>query len=162
MSPRVKCAVGAHTPIGLYGSPPPPFHSLLPHLSPLAPVLPSICAFTTFFFCRARHLRGLAQTACTLLAKATKAKGSAQAEPHTNLLAPTNHHRGTGENIPFLNCTFEWGVVITTFLSILSILPRHCARLTDFLRPKLRKMNAVLIPPQQITLPLRSTPYGQG
>ena len=58
-----------------------------------------------------------------------------------------------------MNRTFEWGVVVSTFLSVLSIAPRHCARLTDFLHPKLRKINAVLITfklplPLPIPLPL--------
>ena len=48
---------------------------------------------------------------------------------------------------------FEWGVYITTLLSVLSIVPRHSARLTHFLHPKLRKMNAVLIAPQLMTGP---------
>ena len=70
-----------------------------------------------------------------------------------------NHH-GTREIAPFVNPTFEWGAVIATFLSALSIVPRHCARLTHFLHPKLRKVNAVLTPPQLMTLPLRHLPYG--
>ena len=37
-----------------------------------------------------------------------------------------------------VNRTFEWGAVIAPFLSVLSIVPRHCARLTYFLHPKLR------------------------
>ena len=58
--------------------------------------------------------------------------------------------------VPFVNGTLEWGAVIATVLSGLSIVPRHCARLTSFLHPKLREMNAVLITPQPIALPLRS------
>ena len=50
-----------------------------------------------------------------------------------------------------MNGNFEWGVVITTFLSISSIVPCHTARLTDFLHPKLSKINAVLITPRLIT-----------
>ena len=38
------------------------------------------------------------------------------------------HCHGTGETVPFMNRTFEWGVGIATFLPILSIVPRHCAR----------------------------------
>ena len=34
-------------------------------------------------------------------------------------------------------------------------MPRYCARLTEFLHPKLRKINSALIPPQPIPLPLR-------
>ena len=30
---------------------------------------------------------------------------------------------GTGEIVPFVNRTVEWGVVIATFLSVLSIVP---------------------------------------
>ena len=43
----------------------------------------------------------------------------------------------------------------TTFLSVLSIVPRHCARLTDCLHPQSREINAVLIPPRPIALPPR-------
>ena len=62
---------------------------------------------------------------------------------------------GAWEIVPFVNRTLELGAVIATFLSILSIVPRHCARLTCFLHPKRREINAVLITPQPITLPLR-------
>ena len=51
--------------------------------------------------------------------------------------------------------TFEWGVVIATFLSVLSIVPCHCARLTYFLHQKLRKFDAVLITLKLVTLTLR-------
>ena len=61
-----------------------------------------------------------------------------------------NYH-GTGESVPFVNGTFEWGAVIATFLSVSSIVPRHCAHLTYFLHQKFRKMNAVLVTPQLIT-----------
>ena len=54
-----------------------------------------------------------------------------------------------------MKCTFEWGGVIATLLSILSIVPRHCARLIHFLHPKLREINAVLSTPQLMTLTLR-------
>ena len=52
----------------------------------------------------------------------------------TNPVAPTacnlgNYH-GTGEIVPFVNRIFEWGVVIATFFSILSVVPCHCACLT--------------------------------
>ena len=65
------------------------------------------------------------------------------------------NYRGTGEMVPFVNRTFEWGVAIATFLSVLSVVPRHCARLAYFLHPKLREIHAVLVTPQPITLPLR-------
>ena len=52
-----------------------------------------------------------------------------------------NYH-GTGGIAPFVNGTVEWGLVIATFLSVLSIVHRPCARLTYFLHPKLRKLNA--------------------
>ena len=74
------------------------------------------------------------------------------------------NYRVTGELLPFVNCTFEWGVVIATVLSVLSIVPRHCARLTYFLHPKWRKIDALLITLKQMTLTLRravSTPQGQ-
>ena len=54
-----------------------------------------------------------------------------------------------------MNHTFEWGVVIATFLCILTIVPCHCARLTYSLNPKLRGINGVLITPQLITLTLQ-------
>ena len=53
---------------------------------------------------------------------------------------------------PFAHRTFEWGVVIATFLSVLTIVPRHCAHVTYFVHPKSRKTNAVLITPQLMTL----------
>ena len=52
---------------------------------------------------------------------------------------------GTEGIVPFVNRTFEWGVFIATFLSVLSIVPRHYARLIYFLHPKLRKLNVVPI-----------------
>ena len=52
---------------------------------------------------------------------------------------------------------FEWGVVIATILFVLSIVPRHCARLAYFLHPKLGEINAVLFIPQLITLTLWRT-----
>ena len=67
-------------------------------------------------------------------------------------------HHGTGVIVPFVLSylrTFEWGAVIATCLSVLSIVPRHCARLTYFLHPKLRGINAVLITPQPMTLLLQ-------
>ena len=52
-------------------------------------------------------------------------------------------------------------MVIALFLSVLSILPRHCARLTYFFHLKLRKINEALITPQLITLGLwRLRPTG--
>ena len=48
--------------------------------------------------------------------------------------------------------TFERGVGIAAFLSVLSIVARHCACLTCCLHPRLRKRNAVLISPQLLTL----------
>ena len=65
------------------------------------------------------------------------------------------YYGGTGGIVPFVNHNFELGVVIAIFLSVLSIVPRHRARLTYFLHPKLRKINAVLSSPQLITLTLR-------
>ena len=52
----------------------------------------------------------------------------------------SNYH-GTWENFPFMHRTFEWGVVIAAFLSVLSVVPCHCARLTYLLHPKPRKIN---------------------
>ena len=44
-------------------------------------------------------------------------------------------YHGTGETVPLVNRTFEWGVIITTFLSVLSpIVTHHCACLTYDLR----------------------------
>ena len=65
-----------------------------------------------------------------------------------------NHH-GTGEIVPFVNRTFQWGVAVAIFLSVLSIVPRHCAALTYFVHSKLRNISAVLITPQLMTLTLR-------
>ena len=64
-------------------------------------------------------------------------------------------YHGTGKIVPFVNYGFEWEVVVSTFLSVLSIVPCHCARLTYFLHPKLRKINAVLITLKLTTLTLR-------
>ena len=64
-------------------------------------------------------------------------------------------YHGAWENVLFVNGTFQWGAHIATLLSILSIVPRHCARLTDFLHPKSRKLYAVLITSQLIALTLR-------
>ena len=63
------------------------------------------------------------------------------------------HCHGTWGVVSFCDRTFEWRAVIATFLSVLSIVPRHCARLTSFLHPKLRTINAVLMTPQLMTLP---------
>ena len=54
---------------------------------------------------------------------------------------------GTRELVPFVKRPFEWGVGVATFLSVLSHVPCRCARLTDFLHPKLRKVDAVLLAP---------------
>ena len=47
--------------------------------------------------------------------------------------------------VRFVNRAFEWGVVIATILSVLSIVSRHWARLTYFLHPKPREINALPI-----------------
>ena len=65
------------------------------------------------------------------------------------------HSCGTGDMVPLVNRTFEWGAVIATFLSVLSTVPRRCTRLTDFLHPKLRKRNAVPIALKPVAPPLR-------
>ena len=57
--------------------------------------------------------------------------------------------------IPFVNRTVEWGVGIAAFVSVLGIVPRHCARLTDCRQAKVRKVNAVLLTLKRITLPPR-------
>ena len=57
------------------------------------------------------------------------------------------------QGFPF--CEWEGEVVIATFWSILSTVPRCCTRLTYFLHPKLRKIGAVLITAQLSTLTLR-------
>ena len=69
------------------------------------------------------------------------------------LRCPLSH--GTGETIAFVIRLFEWAVGVATFLPVLSLVPRHCARLTYFLHPKLRQSNAVLISAQPMTLRLR-------
>ena len=43
-----------------------------------------------------------------------------------------------------------------TFVSVLSVVPRHCARLTHFLHHKVRNSNAVLKTPQLMTLTRRA------
>ena len=47
------------------------------------------------------------------------------------------------------------GVDIATFLSVLSTVPRHCARLTYFLHRESRRLNAVLVALKLSTLTLR-------
>ena len=61
--------------------------------------------------------------------------------------------RGTGERGPVVDGPCEWAAVIAAFVSVLSVVPRRRARLSPFLRPKLRKTNAVLTAPQPITPP---------
>ena len=48
--------------------------------------------------------------------------------------------RGTRGTVRVVNRTFEWGVAIATFMSVLSVVPRHCTRLTCCLHPNLRKI----------------------
>ena len=72
-----------------------------------------------------------------------------------------NYH-GTWELVPFVNRTFERGAVIATFLSVLSTVRRHCARLTYSLHPKLRKINAVPITPQLMPAAHRKPSPGGG
>ena len=62
----------------------------------------------------------------------------------------TGNYRGTGKIIPFVNCISVWGAVIATVLVVLSSVPLYCARLTCFLHPKVRNINAV-----RMTLTLR-------
>ena len=45
---------------------------------------------------------------------------------------------GTWGIVPFVNRTFDWGAVVAPFLSFMTVVPRHCARLTNFLHPKWR------------------------
>ena len=54
-----------------------------------------------------------------------------------------------------MNHIFERGVVLATYLSILGHVHHLCARLTCFLRPKMREVNAVLSTTQLVTLPPR-------
>ena len=86
----------------------------------------------------------MSKSGCTTRAVTGKGNPATPAGPAAR---NSVHCHGTGEMVPFVNRTFEWGVVIATFLPILSIVPRHCARLTYFLHSKLRKVNAVLITP---------------
>ena len=51
--------------------------------------------------------------------------------------------------------TLERGVAITTFLSVLSVVPRHRAHLIYSLHPELREIDAVLITLKPMTLSLR-------
>ena len=63
-------------------------------------------------------------------------------------------YRGTWGTVPLVTRALEWGVAIATFLPVLRIVPCHCARLTAFLHPKLRKGNAALstLKPSALTL----------
>ena len=70
--------------------------------------------------------------------------------------SPPKATTSAGEMVPFVDRTFEWGVVIATFLSVLSVVPCHCACLTYFLHPKLREINAVPSTLQLITGTLRT------
>ena len=83
-----------------------------------------------------------------------QANGNANPAPRP---APRNlgNYQGTGEVVPFVHRTFEWGVAIATCLSNLSPAPHHCARLTYFLHPELRNFNVMLIVTWPIPLPLR-------
>ena len=65
-------------------------------------------------------------------------------------------YRGTGGLLPFVIHIFEWGVIISTLLSVLRIVPCCCACLADFLHPKLRKIDAGLITLKPITVTLQS------
>ena len=61
-----------------------------------------------------------------------------------------------------MNRTFEWGVASATFVSALRTVPRHCARLTDFLHPKLRTLNAGLATLAYPSPVAPAVPLGQG
>ena len=61
----------------------------------------------------------------TLLLWGTSGHNRGNANPAAHNLG---NYRGAGEIVPFVNRTLEWGVVIATFVSVLSIVPRHCAR----------------------------------
>ena len=78
----------------------------------------------------------------TDMEKATRHCGGAHpAAPAVRILG--DYHR-TWEIVSCVNRPVEWAVVIATFLAGLSIVPRHCPRLTNFLHPKWRKITAVL------------------
>ena len=73
-----------------------------------------------------------------------------------------NYH-GTWGNDPLATGTLEWGVIIPAFFSIFEDCALPLCRLTYFLPPKLRNINAVLMTSQLTTLPLRragSIPQG--
>ena len=62
-----------------------------------------------------------------------------------------------------MNRTFEWAVVIATFLSFFffwSFVPRHCAHLTYFLHPKIKEINVVLFTLQLNLRRIGSIPVG--
>ena len=63
-----------------------------------------------------------------------------KASPAAPAARDSGNCRGTEELVPVVNRICEWGAVIATFLSVLSIGPRHCARLADFLHPKLKEV----------------------
>ena len=75
------------------------------------------------------------------------------ATPAAPVARNLSNYYGTGETVLFVNRSLKWGGSIATRLSVLSIVPRHCAQLTDFLHPKLRKINAVLITPHLMSVP---------
>ena len=66
-----------------------------------------------------------------------------------NPAVPAAHNlcncHGTGDIVPFVNCTLGWGVVIATVLSILSIVPgRLCTNpLEDTPPPPTQYLNTV-------------------
>ena len=98
------------------------------------------CSACTVLRMRSPHAR-LAVEALNLTSACCTDKGNANPAACAALAARTlGDCRGTGELVPFVNRTFEWEVVIATFVPVLRIVPHHCARLTYFLDPKWRKI----------------------
>ena len=111
-------------------SPPPPPTRTLVMSSLLYPPLGPILTLPLFFYGSTR-LRPSGRPRCPGLFVLGNANPAApEARPATGTLG---NCRGTGDMVPFVNRTLDWGVGIAILLSVLSVVPRPCARLTDFL-----------------------------
>ena len=61
-----------------------------------------------------------------------------------------------------MNRIFEWGMVIATFLSVLSIAPRCHVHLTDLIHPKIRKITGTNCPKAYPAAPVAGSKSSQG
>ena len=129
-------------------------------------VVPRHCArLTHFLHPKSRNISAVLITLSLIPPPLRRLRRAVGAHVHVLVLGPVGgadpaacptarnlgNYRGTGGIRPFVNRTFEWGGGIATFSSVLSVVPRHCARLTSLLHPKSRKIKAVRITPQTIT-----------